>query len=53
MTTKKYSIDLKYLRHDGPQGLPLRGSDHEEAPPSQTDPAVRRVHQRGAHLHHH
>ena len=41
------------FRHDGPEGLPVRGSDHEEAPPPQADPAVRRVHQRGAHLHHH
>ena len=31
----------------------MRGPDHEEAPPSQADPAIRRLHQRGAHLHHH
>ena len=31
----------------------MRGPDHEEAPASQADPTVRRLHQRGAYLHHH
>lgn len=39
--------------HDGPEGLPGRGADHEEAAPSEAHPAVRRVHDGGAHLHHH
>uniref|UniRef100_A0A8D8CE30 (northern house mosquito) hypothetical protein n=1 Tax=Culex pipiens TaxID=7175 RepID=A0A8D8CE30_CULPI len=41
------------IGNHGPEGFPRRGADHEEAPAQQADPAVRRVHPRGADLHHH
>lgn len=44
---------LFLCRHHGHCGLPARGSDHEAAAAPQADPAVRRVHAAGAHLHHH
>lgn len=40
-------------RHHGPRRLPTRGSADEEAAAPQADPAVRRLHPAGAHLHHH
>jgi hypothetical protein len=39
-------------RHDGPQGLPRRGPDHEEAPTREAHSALRRLHDGGADLHH-
>ena len=40
-------------RHNGPPRLPGRGPDHEEAAAPEADPALRRLHPGGAHLHHH
>lgn len=39
--------------HDGPEGLPRRGADYEEAAARQVDSIVRRVHDGGADLHYH
>ena len=48
----KYPV-LPLSRHDGPEGLPVRGPHHEEAAPSQAHPALRCLHPGGAHLYHH
>lgn len=40
-------------RHHGPEGLPRRGADHEEAAPCQIDSVVRRLHHGRADLHNH
>lgn len=39
--------------NNGPEGLPRRGSNHEETEAPEIDPAVRGVHGGRAHLYHH
>ena len=40
-------------RHYGSKGLLVGGTNHEEVTAPEVDPAVRRLHDGGAHLYHH
>ncbi len=49
----KWHLISLFNRHDGPQGLFVWSSNHEEAETSKAHSALRRLHHGGAHLHYH